>query len=82
MLAFALNSIAYVTHHHDAIPGHALHGLLCGYCVSFDNMTSAPAIRSLAVEPAPTAEVLTIPTTAVVFRFAHTSAQPRAPPLS
>jgi hypothetical protein len=82
MLTFALNSIASVTHRHDTSIGHQLHSQLCGYCISFDNMSPAPATRAPTIAPVFTVAVPLRTTTLVVSRFALTSAQPRAPPVS
>jgi hypothetical protein len=80
MLAFALNSIAHVTHRHDATIGHQLHSAPCGYCISFDHMTPAPASRALAIVPLFAAESPSRAPTLVAARFSLTAAQPRAPP--
>lgn len=81
MLAFALNSIAHVTHRHD-LAGHQQHSELCGYCISFDNMTTAPAPLALSIAPLFPAEIAATASTLVASRLARVSAQPRAPPLS
>ena len=82
MLAFALNSIAHVTHRHDVAAANQPHTALCGYCVSFDNMTPPPVDRPLVIVPAYVAERLTAAPGIVASRFVRTSAQPRAPPVS
>ncbi len=82
VLAFALNSIASVTHRHEATIGHQLHSALCGYCISFDHMSPAPATRASTITPAIAVEVAVRTTTVVASRFALTSAQPRAPPIA
>lgn len=82
MLAFALNSIAHVTHRHEAAAHHQLHNALCGYCISFDNLTPAPAAHSLVITPQARTDVAVAAPAVVSSRFALTSAQPRAPPLS
>src|ERR671911_630721 len=42
LLAFAVNSIAHVTHRHDAAPSAATHSLACGYCLSFNGLVDGP----------------------------------------
>ncbi len=42
LLAFAVNSVAHVTHRHDAAPSSATHSLACGYCLSFNGLVDAP----------------------------------------
>jgi hypothetical protein len=42
LLAFAVNSIAHVTHRHDAAPSTASHSFACGYCLSFNGLVDAP----------------------------------------
>lgn len=82
MLAFALGSIAHVTHRHDAPLANALHSVGCGYCATFDHMSTPPTAAAVFITPAtPTAFVATLATT-VATPFAYTSAQPRAPPVS
>ncbi len=82
MLAFALNSIAQVTHRHEASRASQLHSAPCGYCISFDNMTPAPADRPLAIVPAYAVERLAVAPITVVSRSVPTYTQPRAPPVS
>jgi hypothetical protein len=82
MLAFALNSIAHVTHRHDSTLASQLHSVACGYCATFDNMAAAPAAHTLFVAPVLADDLIATPATSVVTRFAYTSAQPRAPPVS
>lgn len=80
LLAFALNSIAHVTHRHDAATTSATHSLACGYCISFDGIADGP--RHNYVPPAVGhASVYVAPATeAVVAYRPSTSARPRAPP--
>ena len=82
MLAFALNSIAQVTHRHEVTAAGQLHSALCGFCISFDHMTPTPADRPLTIVPAYGSEQPAAAPGIVVSRFARTSAQPRAPPIS
>ena len=82
MLAFALNSIAHVTHRHDSTLASQLHSVACGYCATFDNMAAAPASHALFVAPVLADTAVASPATSVPSRFVYTSAQPRAPPVS
>jgi len=82
LLAFALNSIAHVTHSHDPRIAHSLHSVACGYCATFDNIAGAPSTRALSLAPPPLADFVALPATTVSSRFVRTSAQPRAPPVS
>lgn len=83
VLAFALNGIAHAAHQHDDSSATSLlHSTVCGYCVSFDHLTSTPtlAVSSLTIE----VELFAIPisdrpTPALRPRA---TAQPRAPPLA
>src|SRR5687767_3233807 len=81
LLTFALNSIAHVTHRHDAAPSSALHSLACGYCISFGGLADAPrhgcAPPLIEHASAPVAEGFE---TWIVRRLT-TTARPRAPPL-
>jgi hypothetical protein len=81
LLAFALNSIAHLTHRHDA-PASVTHSLACGYCVAFDGLADMPRHG----HPQPEAEqagALIAPAVEVPYALRpRTSARPRAPPLS
>lgn len=81
LLAFALNSVAHVTHRHDATPASVTHSISCGYCVSFNGLADAPRHSHAApveqqfgvfVAPEFDLESSSVP---------ETSARPRAPPL-
>lgn len=80
LLAFALNSIAHVTHRHEAAQTSVAHSVACGYCVSFGGLADAPR----HCHPVATAEqfsVFVAPALDRVFSSrSSTSAQPRAPP--
>ncbi|MGH8176034.1 MAG: hypothetical protein ACREV5_07240 [Steroidobacter sp.] len=82
LLAFALNSIAHVTHRHDATAAAASHGVLCGYCVSFGGLADAPRHTYAAPAPTQVASRLALPAPVARSIDLRTSAQPRAPPLS
>jgi hypothetical protein len=80
LFGFALNSIAHVTHQHEAASPTAVHGPACGYCVSFGALAAAPqhnhalpTVEPLAVR---VAAALDVPFSARPL----TSAHPRAPP--
>jgi hypothetical protein len=82
LLAFALNSIAHVSHRHDATPTSTVHSLSCGYCASFGSLADAPK----HTHSSPARELVSV-VAAAAFEpsipvLAQTSAQPRAPPLS
>lgn len=81
LLAFALNSIAHVTHRHDPSARAATHSLACGYCISFDGIADGPRHNYIppAVEHA-SVYVAPASVAAIAYRPAS-SARPRAPPL-
>lgn len=81
LLAFALNSVAHVTHRHDATTASVTHSISCGYCVSFGGLADAPRhthtlplAEQYGFIAAPTFEL-------PVSLVPETSARPRAPPL-
>jgi hypothetical protein len=84
LLAFAINSIAHVSHQHDD-PGttaSVAHSVACGYCASFGSLADAPKhTYSLPGHEQPRTPVATI-VAAAISALPQTSAQPRAPPLS
>jgi hypothetical protein len=82
LLAFALNSLAHVTHRHEATAASPQHSALCGYCISFDSMTPGPANGLPATVTQYAAERIAVAPSLVVSRFARTCAQARAPPVS
>lgn len=81
LLAFALNSVAHVTHRHDATTTSAPDSLACGHCASYGGMADAPHHDySLPVAP----PVGIIASSGLEILDAHrpqTSARPRAPPV-
>lgn len=81
LLAFAVNSIAHVTHRHDAAPSSATHSLACGYCLSFNGLADAPRHDHppLAVEH--DSFYFFADSVAWIARRLVTSARPRAPPV-
>lgn len=83
LAAFALNSIAHVTHRHDnASVAQTADSLACGYCVVFDGLVDSPQhtylARSSILDLGPTAS----PTGRALPRKRQTLANPRAPPIS
>lgn len=82
MLAFALNSIAHVTHQHDAAHVSIAHHAVCGYCVTLGSLAGEPGHTFSIQKPSPAEG---IPTATVIVRLPthpETSARPRAPPIS
>jgi len=82
MLAFALNSIAHVTHQHDAGQVSVAHHAVCGYCITFGGLAGEPG-HTYSIPKANPAE--SIPAATAVVRLPtqpETSARPRAPPVS
>ncbi|HKU14894.1 MAG TPA: hypothetical protein VJQ52_10895 [Steroidobacteraceae bacterium] len=81
MLAFAVNSIAHVTHRHDVAPSSATHSLACGYCLSFNGLADAPRYEHAAPVVEHEHFYLVAESAAPVVRRPATSARPRAPPV-
>jgi hypothetical protein len=81
LLAFAVNSIAHVTHRHDAAPSSATHTLACGYCLSFNGLADAPRHDHAPLIVEHESFCLVADSTAPVARRLATSARPRAPPV-
>jgi hypothetical protein len=81
LVAFALNSIAHVTHRHDAAPSSVTHSLACGYCLSFDNLADAPRHSYAPLIAEYTSTQVTAELGFCFDRRLTTSARPRAPPL-
>lgn len=81
-LAFALNSIAHVTHEHDAAPVvSAFHNLACGYCASFGGLADAPRHSYVLDLDRQFGIAVALTTDEPVALTPITSARPRAPPL-
>jgi hypothetical protein len=80
LLAFAVNSIAQVTHRHDAAPSSATHSLACGYCLSFNGLAGAPHYDHAPLVVEHESFYLAADCTAPVARRPVTAARPRAPP--
>lgn len=82
MLAFALNSIAHVTHRHDAVTSSATHSLACGYCISFNGLVDAPRHTYAPLVAEYTRTQVSAERDSSIERRILTSARQRAPPLS
>ena len=83
-LVFGLNSIAHAAHQHEPTTSAttSLHSTVCGFCVSFDHLSTTPT-------PAAIHFAVDVDTFALVFSDApppavraRPTAQPRAPPVS
>jgi hypothetical protein len=81
LLAFAVNSIAHVTHRHDAAPSSATHSLACGYCLSFNGLADAPRHDHPPIEVEPESFYLVANIETGFVPRTATSARPRAPPI-
>jgi hypothetical protein len=82
VVAFVLNSIAHVTHRHEALPGNTAHIVACGYCLNFGGLADASAQPVLLLASAPNDEIV-IAAAPLLRSFRNPSAaQPRAPPVS
>jgi hypothetical protein len=82
VLAFALNSIAHVTHRHEEIAGSATHAVACGYCFTFNGLADAAIPRTPSLDAVACDESPLIPTSIRPTFRSFSSSQPRAPPVS
>jgi hypothetical protein len=81
LVAFALNSIAHVTHRHDS-SASVTHSLACGYCATFGGLADAPR-QCLSLARFALAHVFVAAESVVDVPFrVRTSSRPRAPPRS
>jgi hypothetical protein len=80
LLAFAVNSIAHVTHRHDAAPSTASHSFACCYCLSFNGLVDAPRHDHAPLPVEHESFYLIVDSQAPIARRPATSARPRAPP--
>ena len=80
LLAFAVNSIAHVTHRHDAAPSSATHSFACGYCLSFNGLADAPRHDHAPLAVAHESFYLVADIEPWFAPRQSTSARPRAPP--
>jgi hypothetical protein len=81
LLAFAVNSIAHVTHRHDAAPSSATHSLACGYCLSFNGLIDAPRHDHAPLAVAHDSSYFSADFEGTFAPRPATSARPRAPPV-
>jgi hypothetical protein len=81
LLAFAVNSIAHVSHRDDAAPSSAAHALACGYCLSFNGLVDAPRHDPALLIVEHESFYLLAEFTVPVTRRLATAARPRAPPV-
>jgi hypothetical protein len=81
LLAFAVNSIAHVTHRHDAAPSSVTHSLACGYCLSFNGLADAPRHEYAPLVVERESFYLVADLKPWFPRRVATSARPRAPPV-
>lgn len=81
LLAFAVNSIASVTHRHDAAPSSATHSLSCGYCLSFNGLVDAPRHDHVPLDVTQETFYLSADVEGSFVARPSTSARPRAPPV-
>jgi hypothetical protein len=82
LLAFALNSIAHVTHRHDA-PASATHHLACGYCAAFGGLADAPQHSRLLLLDLGRIDGIVATDVEIPARCPfQESARPRAPPIA
>jgi hypothetical protein len=81
VLGFGINTIAHVTHGHDATTLSS-HHLSCGYCLYFGNLADTP--RHLYAAAPATTHIYVVAQSQdnVRSRTPDLAAQPRAPPLS
>ena len=81
LLAFALNSIAHLTHRHDA-SASVTHSLACGYCATFGGLADAPQQYLSSLDFALAHVFIAAESAADIPVRVRTSARPRAPPHS
>jgi len=82
VVAFMLNSIAHVTHRHEANAGTTAHVVACGYCLSFSGLADATVHRTPVLAPSPGDEIIVTATPPLRCYQNPCAAQPRAPPVS
>jgi hypothetical protein len=81
LVAFALNSIAHVTHRHDA-SASVTHSLACGYCATFGGLADAPRHYLSSADFALSHVFVAAESAVDIPVRVRTSARPRAPPHS
>jgi hypothetical protein len=80
LLAFALNTVAHVTHRHDATPTSAAQHFLCNYCLSFGGVADGPRHHHALPVPERTATAVAVDSVTIFSQRPRTSSRPRAPP--
>jgi hypothetical protein len=80
LLAFALNSIAHLTHRHDT--SASVTHLACGYCATFGGLADAPQQSLSSLDFALAHVFIAAESSADIPIRVRTSARPRAPPHS
>ena len=77
LLAFALNTIAHVTHTHDGLAGHSL---VCANCLSFGHLADTPQPARVVLEKQFAEAIVPTPALPVISARPLLAARPRAPP--
>jgi len=80
LVAFALNSIAHVTHRHDAASASVTHSLACGYCAAFGGLADAPRHHCSLLVPERVGVLVALAEEDPYSVRTWPSARPRAPP--
>jgi Protein of unknown function (DUF2946) len=82
-LVFGLNSIAHAAHQHEPTSATtSLHSTVCGFCVSFDHLSTAPTPPATHLSAEVDSFAVVVSDAAPLAVRARSTAQPRAPPLS
>ena len=81
LLAFALNSIAHLTHRHDP-SASVTHSLACGYCATFGGLADAPHHYLSSLDFALAHVFIAAESSVDIPIRVRTSARPRGPPHS
>jgi hypothetical protein len=82
LLGFALNSVAHVSHRHEATSTSASHSVTCNHCVSFGTLAGAPSHSHPPGLSQPIWLGVTATQVVLPAQRLRSSAHPRAPPLS
>jgi hypothetical protein len=81
LLAFVLDTVAHLTHTHEASPATASHNAVCSLCVSFANLADAPRYLHEVGSVQPITIAFAFIVIVAVARRPWTSARSRAPPV-
>jgi Protein of unknown function (DUF2946) len=82
-LVFGLNSIAHGAHQHETTSATtSLHSTVCGFCVSFDHLTTPPTHAVVRLSAEVESFAVAVSDAAHLAVRARSTAQPRAPPVS